>query len=75
MEKLFAVSYIDWLNNELTTEFIKAESELDALARCAWVVEHLGEPADAIRAAKDQEELKEAAFNSDGMINAVEVPQ
>lgn len=75
MEKLFAVSFIAFHDNELYTAFIKAENDVDAIARCGPIRELLAASREEIRAAKNQEKLKEAAFDCDCMINSVEVPQ
>ena len=65
--KRFAVSWINWTDNDLKTEFVKAESELAAL-QAKLAKDGLDEVPDTI------EGCKQLAFDCDGMIHAAEVP-
>ena len=71
--KLYACSYIDWFDYELTTEFVFAESAEAALRGWSKTKEMF--PADRLLDDAPLEILKKAAFDQDAMVNAVEVPQ
>lgn len=69
--KKFAVGYIDFYDNELIIEIIEAEDWYTAL-RSHTKLKSLNEdecylPSDSLEAAKD------IAFNSDFMIDVVEI--
>lgn len=72
MSKLFAVSYIDFLNNDLVTELHRAADWQTALSLHSKVVtdseylEHLG--------SLSIEDAKDEAFNGYWLFDVVEVP-
>jgi len=78
----YAVSHINWFDNELTTEIVEAPDMFEAIKKSPKAFERVGhvfeendspfftEP-DPI---KRLEILKQEAFNTDGMINIVEIP-
>lgn len=78
----YAVSKIDWNDNELTTEIVEASDMFDAIKKSPKAfaqVEHVftdqeheffTEPEPSERLSI----LKQEAFNADGMINVVEIP-
>lgn len=72
MSKLFAVSYIDFFNNELVTEFHRAANWQTALCLHTKVVND-AEYMDWL-CGLDIEDAKEEAFNGDWMFDVVEVP-
>ena len=67
--KLYAVSYIDWFDHKLITEFVSAPSDVEALLQWEKTRELFGDLEEA-----SLEDLKQAAFDSDAMVNSVEVP-
>ena len=70
MSKLFAVSYIDFFNNDLVTEFHRADNWQTALELHTEVD---AEDTAHIR-SMDIEDAKEEAFNCDWLFDVVEVP-
>lgn len=71
MSKLFAVSYMDFFNNNLITELHYADDWQDALSLHTKVVTD-SEYMEFINAV-DMEEAKEDAFNGDWLFDVVEV--
>lgn len=72
MSKLFAVSYIDFFNHELITEFHRADDWHTALCLHTKVcndAEYMGWLGEM-----DIEGAKEEAFNGDWLFDVVEVP-
>lgn len=76
--KLFAVSHIDWLNNDLVTEFHLGNTWKEALRKhSAYNHTNADRNADEDRwfadMPDDLDEAKEYAFNVDSMIEVAEV--
>lgn len=72
MSKLYAVSYMDFFNNNLITEIHQANCWQDALMMHSNVVQ-CGE-FEATIMTQDIEDAKEDAFNGDWLFDVVEVP-
>ncbi|MDR3572236.1 MAG: hypothetical protein P4L50_00105 [Anaerolineaceae bacterium] len=69
--KMFAVSYINWCDHELTTEFIHADTWEEALKHHSAVHNDTDWLNDL---PKDKEEAKQYFFDCDSMFESVEVP-
>jgi hypothetical protein len=76
--KRWAVSYIAWDNTDLITEIVQAETWIDAVLGHSWIVpiaESDFEGAKDIRAvADDHDKVKQMFFDSDSMVEAIEIP-
>lgn len=71
MSKLYAVSYVDFFNNNLTTELHRAVCWQDALMMHSQVAQ-CGE-FEAHIMTQEMDEAKEEAFNGDWLFDVVEV--
>lgn len=70
--KRFAVSWIGWHDNDLTTEFTLAHNELEALQS---KLAELGFNENAVESdLSTVERCKQLAFDCDCMIHAAEIP-
>jgi hypothetical protein len=67
--KRYAVSYIDWFNNDLQTVIIKAETALDAMKQ-DFVDRGFELPEEEI---SSEEAFKSMCFDCDCMMNAIEI--
>jgi hypothetical protein len=63
----FAISYINFFDNELKINFVEATDKRDALAQALNALTGIEDESSSI------EELKSIAFDCDGMIEAKEV--
>ena len=78
----YAVSHIDWSDNELTTDIVEAPSLLEAIKKSPKAYAQVKHVFDAAVSFFDPDSteaerldvLKTEAFNCDGMINVVEIP-
>lgn len=78
----YAVSHIDWNDNELTTDIVEAVDMFEAIKKSPKACSQIGyvfdEPGHVFHKTVGQSKqlkiLKEEAFNGDGMINAVLIP-
>ena len=68
--RTFAVSYINWFDHELDTQFIQAENEIEAA--CQRLL-GAGYELDQ-EAFLTLEDVKHFAFDCDSMVHAVELP-
>jgi len=66
--KMYAVAHINFMNNELHIEFIEAESEFYAMTQCKFFHECSEEEFEDF--GEDEEQLKQFAFDMDGMVAA-----
>jgi hypothetical protein len=66
---LYAVSYIDWYDHDLTTEFHHADTPAAAVAMHSKVKLY-----DLTEMPQDMVALKAFFFNMDSMVEAVPVP-
>jgi hypothetical protein len=65
----WAVSYIDWADNDLTTVIVEADDWFSALAKHPKLVEYAKDfPTSSL------EDAKQAAFDQDSVINAEPIP-
>lgn len=70
--KLYAVSYINWFDHELETHFKYADNKVHAMIQ---LLEDKGwKDADLSAQFSTVEEVKQFAFDCDGMVHAEEVP-
>lgn len=70
--KLYAVSYINWFNYELETQFKYADNEAHAMIQ---MLEDKGYEDDDLSVEfSTVEEVKQFAFDCDSMVHAVQVP-
>lgn len=72
MSKLYAVSYMDFFTNNLTTEFHRADNWSDALMMHTKM--QTDEEYTSFLAAMSMQEAQCEAFNSDWLFDVVEVP-
>lgn len=69
--KRFVVSYIDWFNNDLQSYIYEAKDELEAIKAVA--IEQCGFYPEFLEDIKDVESFKGFCFDSDCMMNVIEV--
>lgn len=72
MVKLYAVSYMDFSNNDMTIEFHRGDCWQDALmqhTQTSWCAE-----SEAAIRAQSMEDAQEDAFNGDWLFDVKEVP-
>lgn len=67
----FAVSYINWFDNELTTEFVIAKDWREALTLHS---KSFFKPENDYKVPETEELAKRACFDCDGMMEVVVVP-
>lgn len=63
----FAIAHINFFDNSLELNIISAESERDALAQALNLLTGIEDTVS------NAEQLKEIAFDCDGMINAIAI--
>lgn len=67
----YVVSYINFFNNELTSQLVEGKDEIDAILNSAW-----GDNFDLEEMENNvtHERFKQEAFNMDSMIHAFPIP-
>lgn len=65
--KKYAISYMDFFNNDLKMELIETETEIEAL-KIAFEKLHEIEPV-----GKTTEDIKDEAFDCDSLVACIEV--
>lgn len=78
----YAVSHIDWFEHDLTTEVVTAPDMFEAIKLSPKAFERVShvfnDSSEQFFSEPDNnkrlELLKQEAFNTDGMINVVEIP-
>jgi hypothetical protein len=73
MAKRFAVSYINWDDNELVTEIHEAPDWATACMKLPKIAQMFPDEEGGIPLTV--EEAKQAAFDQDAMINVIEIPE
>jgi hypothetical protein len=71
----YAVSHISWHENDLTTRFVEAESELAALQAELFRLNITGNLPEHEPVPITIHDCKSLAFDCDCMINATEIPE
>ena len=71
----YAVSYINFYDNELKTSIVKGDSELDALCKGVIKATGLSECDSGFEDCGNLEEAKEFAFNMDSMVDVIIIPE
>lgn len=67
--KKYVISWISWFDYNLKSDIISAGSDREALLKA---IESLGfDPSD--ETLKTDEDIKQFAFNCDGMVNAIRI--
>lgn len=70
---LYAVSYINWFDHDLITEFHSGETWKDALLKHSMLAQSpFGKDGEAV--PNDLEQMKQLCFDCDCMISVVPVP-
>lgn len=72
-DKLYAVSYINFMDNKLTTVFRKGTSDYEVLFSFMLEKNHFFDDFTK-EEFPNIESIKQEAFNQDAMVNIVEVP-
>lgn len=67
----FAIAYFSFFTNELKMKIVEAENEREALILALKYAEI---KLDSDDLKKDEEELKQFAFDCDSMIGAIQLP-
>lgn len=67
--KRFVISYISWFNYELKSEIVEAESVTEATRIALYRLTDANDLDEYITV----EQMKQFAFDCDGMVNAIEI--
>ncbi len=69
----WVVSYINWFDNNLTSEIVEADSWHDAIFKHSAVAKNLDPEWHADLLKMDPENVKQAFFDCDSMIEAIKI--
>lgn len=74
MMKRWAVSFIDWGDNDLTTVIVQADTWIDAVFMHPKTTQDPEWEIDIRDKANDVEAVKQMFFDCDSMIECIEIP-